>query len=214
MVDEATKQEAREQATEVAHTARDQAGQVAGTVKEQAAHVADEVKQQGRQMVDRTKERMREQGDSQARQMAQSLRTLADEGRALADGRPLEAGPVTDYVRQASDRIQGMSQRVEERGAQGMVEDLENFGRRRPGMFLAGAAVAGFVVGRLVRSAASASQDANSMRSTGSTGYGYAGTTGTTGMSGGPGYAGTASGWEPDQTVPVPAAGGYTGNGG
>jgi hypothetical protein len=204
-MDEATKQEARQQASEVAHTARDQAGEMAGTVKEQAAQVADDVKQQGRQMVDRTKDRMREQGDTQARQVAKSLHTLADEGRALADGRPLEAGPVADYVRQASDRIQSVAQRVEERGATGMVEDLERFGRRRPGMFLAGAAVAGFLVGRVVRSAAAGAPGNGSA--------GYPATTGTTGMSGGPGYAGSASGWDPDPTVPVPAPA-YTGNGG
>jgi hypothetical protein len=206
MVDDATRNEVKDHAAEVAQTAREQAGQVAGTMKEQATQVADEVKAQGRQVVDRTKEQLREQGDTQARQAAQSLRTLADEARALADGRPDDAGPVADYVRQASERIEGVAQRVEERGAQGMVEDLERFGRRRPGMFLAGAAVAGFVAGRLIRGAAAASEDRGAA--------GDARTSAMRGMPGGPQYAGATSVREPDAKVPVPAAISYTGNGG
>ena len=123
------------------------------SVKEQASQVADEVKTQGREVLERTKEQVRQQGEAQTQQVAGSLRTLGEQAQALADGRTEDAGPVVDYVRQASDRLQGMATRLEERGAQGLVQDLEEFGRRRPGAFLAGAALAGFVVGRVVRSA-------------------------------------------------------------
>jgi hypothetical protein len=42
---------------------------------------------------------------------------------------------------------------VQQRGYDGMVEDAQRLARRRPGVFLAGAAVAGFAIGRLLRSA-------------------------------------------------------------
>jgi ElaB/YqjD/DUF883 family membrane-anchored ribosome-binding protein len=147
----------RGQAGDVAQTAKEQSAHVAETVKEQAGQVAGEVKAQGREVLDRTKEQVRQQGETQAKQAAASLRTLAGQTRALAEGRTDEAGPVTDYVRQASERIEGFAERVQSRGAQGIVEDLEQFARRRPGAFLAGAAVAGFVTGRLIRSASSGS---------------------------------------------------------
>jgi hypothetical protein len=200
MVDDAAKVDVKDQAAEVANVARDQAGQVAGTMKEQATYVAGDVKAQGREVVDRTKEQLRHQGEEQARQAARSLRTLADETRALAEGRPDEAGPVANYVRQAGERLEGVAQRVEERGAQGMVEDLERFGRRRPGMFLVGAALGGFVAGRLIRGAAAGSDD----RQVGS----QAPMPGTAPDLRDPG---TAAGWGPDQTVPVRA---FSGDGG
>jgi hypothetical protein len=37
---------------------------------------------------------------------------------------------------------------------QGVAEDLRRFARRQPGLFLAGAGIAGFVVARLLRSGA------------------------------------------------------------
>jgi len=40
---------------------------------------------------------------------------------------------------------------TDERGLEGTVEDLRQFARRRPGLFLMGAAVAGFAVSRLGR---------------------------------------------------------------
>ena len=153
MTEESTKDQAKEQVREVAQSTAEQAGQVRDSVKEQASQVADEVKTQGREVLERTKEQVRQQGEAQTQQVAGSLRTLGEQAQALADGRTEDAGPVVDYVRQASDRLQGMATRLEERGAQGLVQDLEEFGRRRPGAFLAGAALAGFVVGRVVRSA-------------------------------------------------------------
>jgi vacuolar-type H+-ATPase subunit H len=157
MTEESTMDQAKDQAREVAQSAGEQAGEVRDSVVEQASHVADEVKTQGREVLERTKVQVRRQGEAQAQQVAGSLRKLSEQAQALADGRAEEAGPVLDYVRQASARLQGMASRVEERGAQGLLQDLEDFGRRRPGTFLAGAALAGFVVGRVVRSASAGS---------------------------------------------------------
>jgi ElaB/YqjD/DUF883 family membrane-anchored ribosome-binding protein len=166
MTGEPTKDQPKVEAREVAHRANEQAGQVRDSVKEQTAQVADEVKMQGREVLERTKDQVCRQGEAQVQQVAGSLRKLSEQAQALADGRAEEAGPVLDYVRQASDRLEGMASRVEDRGAQGLLEDLEDFGRRRPGAFLAGAALAGFVVGRAVRSASAGSPSTpTSMRS-------------------------------------------------
>ena len=45
--------------------------------------------------------------------------------------------------------------RLEDRGIEGVVDDVSRFARRRPGVFLLAAAGAGFVVGRFVRSGVS-----------------------------------------------------------
>jgi len=40
---------------------------------------------------------------------------------------------------------------VQNRGMEGLVDDLQRFARRRPGVFLFATAVAGFAAGRAVR---------------------------------------------------------------
>ncbi|WP_158754912.1 hypothetical protein [Streptomyces sp. NRRL F-2580] len=51
-------------------------------------------------------------------------------------------------ARQIADSGDHVADRIEQRGPGGLVSDVKNFVRRRPGAFLAGAAVAGFLVGR------------------------------------------------------------------
>ncbi len=52
---------------------------------------------------------------------------------------------------------------IEERGLEGLAAYVVDFARRRPGVFLAGAAVLGFGVGRLIRSGAVSSPDGDSV---------------------------------------------------
>ena len=52
-----------------------------------------------------------------------------------------------------------LASRMEQGGAQGVVDDVTRFARRRPGAFLAGAAGVGFVVGRLVRAGAASQRE-------------------------------------------------------
>jgi hypothetical protein len=42
---------------------------------------------------------------------------------------------------------------MDQRGVEGVLDDVRSFARRRPGVFLLGAGIAGFAVGRLVRGA-------------------------------------------------------------
>jgi hypothetical protein len=157
MADESTTERVKEQGREVAQSASEEAGHVAGTVKEQAAEVRHEVAVQGQEFMARAKEQFRSQADTQAREASEGLRRFGGQARALAEGRVEEAGPLGGYVRQAGERIDGMASRLEEQGVDGVVSDVQDFARRRPGLFLAGAAVAGFAVGRMIRGARDAS---------------------------------------------------------
>lgn len=159
---EQTKSEARETAAtatekskEVASTASDQAKEVTGTAREQAGQVRHEVAQQGRQVISQASAKLQEQGRVQTQELASTARSWADQTRALAEGRPEEAGQVPQYARQAADGVANVAGKLEERGFEGVIEDVQRFARRRPGIFLLGAAAAGFGVGRLLRSASS-----------------------------------------------------------
>jgi hypothetical protein len=144
---------AAERTKEVAGTASEQARTVADSAREHAGEVREEVAKQSREIVHQAKAKLREQGRAQTHELASTVRGWAGQTQALADGRPHEAGPVADYARRAADRATTLAGKLEERGMDGILDDLQRFARRRPGVFLLGAAVAGFGVGRLVRGA-------------------------------------------------------------
>jgi hypothetical protein len=157
---EQTKTEAKETAAtatekgkEVASTASDQAKAVGETAREQAGQVRQEVAHQGREVVAQATAKLQDQGRAQTRELASTVRGWADQTRALAEGRPQEAGQIAPYARRAADGVADVAGKLEERGFEGVLDDLQRFARRRPGVFLLGAAVAGFGVGRLLRGA-------------------------------------------------------------
>lgn len=147
---------ATDRTRDVAHDASAHAGELAESVREHAGEVGQEVVQQGRRVVEDAREKMREQTDAQSRQAVSALRQWSDRGRALADGRPQEAGPLADYARDLAGKVSDAADQFEARGFDGVVQGVESFARRRPGVFLLGAGVAGFAVGRLVRGAKNA----------------------------------------------------------
>jgi hypothetical protein len=142
---------------DVAQRARSEASQVADTAKDRAHHVKDEAAAQARGLLDQAKTELRDKGRSQADQATQAIRRVGDQTDALAAGRPQDAGAVADYVRQAGDKARQVADRLEARGIDGVMNDVENVARRKPGAFLLGCVAAGFVAGRLIRSGAASS---------------------------------------------------------
>jgi vacuolar-type H+-ATPase subunit H len=162
----------KEQASEAASTAVAKTSEVAGTATEGARQVASEASRQAsqltsealtsaRNLVGEATGSLREQADQQTERAASGVRSLAEQMRALAEGRTDEAGAAGDYARQAGDKLQQVADRLQSGGLEGALSDLQGFARRRPGVFLLGAAAAGFAVGRLVRGAQAASSDGN-----------------------------------------------------
>jgi hypothetical protein len=144
-----------EQPRQVAGTATEGAKDVVQTAKDHAAEVGTEIKEQGRDVVNQARSQLRGQADDQTQQIAGKLRELGDEVRALVDGRPEQAQTVRGYADQAAGKLSEFAGRLESRGFDGVVDDVKSFARRRPGAFLAGAAVAGMAVGRLLRNTSS-----------------------------------------------------------
>lgn len=159
-----------EKGQDVADRAKSEASQVTDTAKDQARQVKDEVTTQARGLVDQAKTELRDQGRSQADHAAQAIHRVADQATALADGRTDEAGAVAGYVRRAGEQVGHIADRLDQRGVEGVLNDVQNFARRRPGAFLLGCAAAGFAAGRLIRggaaSSGSAEPEGNGDRST------------------------------------------------
>ena len=130
----------------------DEAKRVVSEAKDQARSVVGEAKDQVSGLVQKTREELRTQSTDRSRQAAGGLRTLSDQlqARPRASRRCRAAHP--RYVTDARQQVASFASRLEDRGIEGVVDDVARFARRRPGIFLLAAAGTGFVVGRLVRS--------------------------------------------------------------
>jgi len=163
-----TTQGAGQQASQVASTGVESAKNVANEAATQMKDVAGQAKQQIHTLVGQTKDEMRTQAESKGREAATGLRTISDQIRALAEGRPEEASKLTPYLDDARQRVMGFADTLEQRGPQGLMEDMTRFARRKPGMFLMMAAAAGFGLGRVVRAGAASQSEQNEQSSYGS----------------------------------------------
>jgi hypothetical protein len=204
---------AKDQASDVADHATEAARDVAGQAKEQVKNVANEAGAQARELMDRTRGELRDQAQARTERMAGGLRSFSDQLTALAEGRPDEAGALTGYARQAQRQVSQFASRLESGGFDGAMRDMASYARRRPMVFLAGCAAAGFFLGRTVRAARADSQD-NSGSQYGYS-YGQVGTaagsyTGanTTGAYPAPTYSGGAAGTAYGDVVRPASAGG------
>lgn len=137
----------QEKAGESASLVGGKAAEVGGTAKEQAANVVGEATAQARDLVGELRTQLTGQAETQTQRLAENVRRLSQELRELSEsGKP--DSTMAGVARQIADGGQQVAAHVEKRGPDGLVSDLQSFARRRPGVFLAGAALAGFVVAR------------------------------------------------------------------
>ncbi len=152
----------KDKATDVATTARDEARDVAGDARSEASAVVSEAGTQARHLADEARIAVRHQASDGASRAASAVDQLAGRLRALAEGDTERAGDLRRYAGDLGDRLAGVAGRMNDRGVDGLVDDVQRFARRRPGMFLAVAAGAGFAAGRIFRGAKAESEGSSS----------------------------------------------------
>ena len=153
---------AAERASQVAGVARDEARDVASDVRGEAKAVGSEAATQVHKVVDSTRSALRTQVRQNTERASGALGDLGSQFRALAEGDREGAGSLGRYADEAGARLRSMADRLNSKGFDGVVDDVQAFARRRPGAFLAVAAASGFVAGRLFRGAQAASSSATS----------------------------------------------------
>ena len=215
----------KEEAGAVASTATSAAKDVAGTATEQAKGVATEAVSQARDLVGEATSQARDQAGQQAQKAAQGVRSLATDLQGMAEGKASQ-GPAGDLVKQLAGKGHDLAGYLESADLDTILDDVRSLARRKPGLFLGGAGVVGFVVARLAKGAKQAGDSSTQSQSSSAyeaypaaTGY-QTGTsyTGTTGYpvdepsygSLGTGSAGTAAGFPVDSVsdpVDAPSAG-------
>jgi hypothetical protein len=79
------------------------------------------------------------------------------------------SGPAADLVRQAGDKVDEIAGWLQNREPGDLVNEVRAFARRKPGVFLLGAALAGVVAGRLTTGVVAAHKDGDGSTTTGHT---------------------------------------------
>ncbi len=146
-------------ASEVAGSAVENIKAVAGEASTQSKVVVAQAKDQVHSLAQQTKGELMTQADVKSQQAVSGLKTLSAQIAALRDGRPNDAGQLTQFVGEAEEKVSALAERIERGGPQGVLDDLTAFARRRPAAFVLGAIGAGFVAGRVIRSGAAAASD-------------------------------------------------------
>lgn len=151
-----TGQKVRTETSATADQAKQAASQVAGTAADQARTVAGEARQQAGTVLEDLRSRAMEEAEGQTQRAVGQLRQWAGDLSGLA-AHARDDSPARGVVAHAADTGSRAADYLEEQGVGGLVGDLQQFARRRPGAFLGGALLAGLAVGRLAKAAGSAS---------------------------------------------------------
>ena len=145
----------KQQTTQVMHGASQTGQQVAHAATGQGKRVVMETGRQARGLLDQARSELEGQATDQQKRAAQGIRAIGDQLRTMAE----QAGQqdtARDLVQQASDRAHQVAGWLDQREPGQVVEEVRGLARRHPGAFLAGAAVAGVLAGRLSRNMAGA----------------------------------------------------------
>ncbi len=153
---------AKDEARNVGQTAAQAGSQVASTAADQAKEVAHETQRQAKDLLKQGQSQLKSQAVAQQQKAAQGLSSLAGELRGLADGSSQGApGPARDLLQQASSYIDTFADRLQNREPAQLLDEVRSIARRRPGMFLLGAAAAGVLAGRLTSGVRAAHTDSS-----------------------------------------------------
>ncbi len=148
----------KDQASDLGHSSVQAGKHVADVAREQASGVAAEAGRQGRDLLQQAQGQLEEQAAQGQQQLADRLLSLSDELRSMADASG-QGGMAADLAHQVASRARDAGQWLGDRKPGQVVGEMQSFARRKPALFLALAAGAGLVAGRLTRGLKDASSD-------------------------------------------------------
>lgn len=157
----AVKDAVAEQAASVKDSVTEKAGQVtgvavrraedvAGVTRDELARLTSDARGQLQTLWNQASGQLREQAGAGQQQLADLVHGLASELGELASKAESD-GPVTSLLKQAAYRGGQLSHWLADAETGDVLTEVRRFARRRPVAFLAGATLAGIVVGRLSR---------------------------------------------------------------
>ncbi|HET9301758.1 MAG TPA: hypothetical protein VFO20_03190 [Propionibacteriaceae bacterium] len=156
-----TAETAKSEAANIKDTAAGAASGVKDVAKSEVSNLAGEAKYQARNLVDRTRSELRGQAGNQQSQLAAKLNSWASELGSMG-AKSDDSGPMSDLAQEASRRVGELSYWLDNHEPSDLLDEVKRFARRKPGTFLALAAAAGVVAGRLTRGAVAANTSVDS----------------------------------------------------
>jgi hypothetical protein len=143
---------------QVAGTTQQAAGhavsEVKDTARQQAQRVGDEAKTQVRNVAGDVRDKVNQQAHAQNDRLVGSIRQTADQLDEMRGDRA--DSPAATVVSRVADGGRQLADYLDRNGPEGVLREVQDFARRRPGAFLATALAVGFIVGRLGKSVAAA----------------------------------------------------------
>ena len=150
----------KSQAADLGQSGVEAGKHAAGVAQEQASNVAAEATRQGKDLLRQAQGELAEQTAKGQQRLATELLSLSDELTSMAEG-STQNGAAAHLARQVASRTRDAGQWLDNRKPAQVVDDVQAFARRRPGLFLALAVGTGLVAGRLTRGLAAASSDSD-----------------------------------------------------
>ncbi|MFD6444598.1 hypothetical protein ACFWEJ_05840 [Promicromonospora sp. NPDC060204] len=148
----------KDRVADAASQVGDAGRETAHDAKEAARDVAHEASERARGLIGRTRIELGEQVATQQQHLASGLRSLGDELGQMAGGTQ-DPGYASELVQRAGDATGRVADWFDEHEPGAVLREVEDFARRRPGLFIAVAAGAGLLVGRFVRGMRDAPDD-------------------------------------------------------
>ena len=131
---------------------------VVDVAKDETRGVASEARRQARQFAGRVQGELRTQAATQQSRLAGGLQDTGSSFSKMADSADT-SGYAPELVRAAGERVEAVGRWLDARDPGALVDEVKSFARRRPGVFLAIAAGAGVIIGRLTRALATPSEE-------------------------------------------------------
>jgi len=99
--------------------------------------------------------------DEQKNRAADGLGGIADVIRNAGNELRAENEALASYVDAASDQMRRFADQIREKGVSEMMDDVNQFARRRPALFIGGAFLVGIGLARFLKSSAGSGGDRN-----------------------------------------------------
>jgi len=151
-------QHVKQAATQGTQAAGQAVSEVRETAADQAHRVGAEARTQARSVVSDVRDKLGEQARTQSDRLVGTIRETADHLDEMRGDR--SGSPAATVVSRVADGGRQLADYLDQHGPEGVLREVQDFARRRPGAFLATALAAGFVVGRLGKSVAKADPNA------------------------------------------------------
>ncbi len=158
---EDAKQEAKERAAVVKDDAKERAANVGGHAADQGRELKDEAAAEAKEVAKEARDhlkdvsataqgQLKEQAEQQASRAGSGLSDIGRQMQKMASDTDAE-GMIPSLVGSLGDQVSQFATKLQDGHLDAVMDDLKSFARRRPGMFLLGATLAGFASSRVAR---------------------------------------------------------------